>query len=108
MNYKLEFKKNIVEEYQKRIPVTKLSRDYEIPRSSIYNWIDLYLEKPIEEINVSKKQYNSLITKMNKMKDEHKLMKKILASLDIPLSERLDYAKQIQKKGYLFIWYVDY
>lgn len=100
MNYKLEFKKSIVEQYEQSISVTKLSRDYEIPRSSIYNWINLYLEKPLEEIKVSKKQYNSLVIKMNRMKDEHKLMKNILASLDLSMSERLDYAKQLHEKGH--------
>jgi putative transposase len=100
MYYTLEFKKNIVEKYQQKIPVTKLSREYEIPRSSIYNWIDLYLDKPIEEINVSKKKYKSLITKFNRMKVEHKLMKKILASLDLSKSERLYCAKQLHQKGY--------
>ncbi len=74
MNYTLEFKKNIVEKYQHQISVKDLSEKYEIPRSSIYNWIDLYLEKPIEDINISKKQYYSLITKMNRIKNEHKLM----------------------------------
>lgn len=100
MNYTLEFKKNIVKKYQQRIPVTKLSREYEIPRSSIYNWIDQYLENPIEAINISKKQFSSLLTKMNRMKDEHKLMKKVLSSLDLSKSERLDYAKQLHQKGY--------
>ena len=100
MYYTLDFKKHIVEKYHQKIPVTKLSREYEIPRSSIYNWIDLYLEKPIEEINVSKKKYKSLIAKMNRMKVEHKLMKKILTSLDLSKSERLYYAKQSHQKGY--------
>jgi len=100
MNYTLEFKKNIVEKYQQRIPVTKLSREYKIPRSSIYNWIDSYLEKPIGEINVSKKQYNSPITMMNRMKDEYKILKKVLESVDLSMTKRLDYAKQLNQKGY--------
>jgi len=100
MTYTLEFKKSIVEKYQQQISVTEISKEYEIPRSSIYNWITLYLEKPIEEINVSKKQYNSLISKMNRMKNEHKILKKIFGSLDLPMSERLDYAKQLNEKGY--------
>lgn len=100
MTYTLEFKKSIVEKYQQQISVTEISKEYEIPRSSIYNWITLYLEKPIEEINVSKKQYNSLISKMNRMKNEHKILKKVFSSLDLPMSERLDYAKQLNEKGY--------
>lgn len=100
MNYTLEFKKSIVEKYQQQISVTDLSKKYEVPRSSIYNWIDLYLEKPIEDINISKKQFNSLISKMNRMKDEYKLMKKILSSLELTMAERLDYAKQLHEKGY--------
>jgi len=100
MIYTLEFKKSIVEKYQQQISVTDLSKEFEIPRSSIYNWIDLYSEKPTEDINISKKQYNSLITKMNRIKDEHKLMKKILSSLELTMTERLDYAKQLHEKGY--------
>lgn len=100
MIYTLEFKKSIVEKYQQQISVTKISREYEIPRSSIYNWINVYSEKPIEEINVSKKKYNSLISKMNRFKDEHKIMKKVLESLELSMSERLDYAKQLHKNGY--------
>ncbi len=100
MNYTLEFKKNIVKKYQQQISVTEISREYEIPRSSIYNWINLYLEKPIEEFNISKKQYNSLIIKMNRIKDEHKIMKKVFESLELSMSERLDYAKQLNEKGY--------
>lgn len=60
MNYTLELKETILEKYKKGKSVASLIREYEIPRSSIYNWLDLYLEKSIEDINVSKKQSNLL------------------------------------------------
>ncbi len=100
MNYTLKFKISIVEKYQLDQSVSKLSKEYKIPRSSIYNWIGLYAENPVEKINVSRKQFNSLLVEKKNLKDEHNIMTKVFKSLELSMTERLDYAKQLNQQGY--------
>ena len=100
MYYSKEFKKKIISKYSGGVSVTKLSRGYQIPRSSIYNWIDLYMEKPIEEINISKKQYKASETKMQRLHDEHVISKNLLVKMELTTERKLEFAEELDSKNY--------
>ena len=60
MNYTLELQKRITKKYQKGESVSNLSKYYNIPRTSIYNWINKLSKKSFHELSISKRQLMSI------------------------------------------------
>lgn len=54
MNYTIELKETILKKYKNGRSVASLIREYEIPRSTIYNWIDLHIERDLTHFKTSK------------------------------------------------------
>jgi putative transposase len=100
MSYPIESKNRIIEEYKNGKSVSKLIKEFQVPKSTIYNWIDLNSEKPTEELLISKHKLKQLEDKLERILHERTILMKILESLEISISQKLDYAKQLNQKGY--------
>ncbi|MDD4070165.1 MAG: hypothetical protein PHF05_06910 [Candidatus Izemoplasmatales bacterium] len=60
MNYTIVLKYEITTRYSVDESVSKFSKENTFFRSSICNWIVMYFENSIEEINISKNNTNLL------------------------------------------------
>ncbi|MFO7969222.1 MAG: IS3 family transposase [Bacillota bacterium] len=60
----------------------------------------MYVEKPIEEINISKKQYKAIKTKMKQLSDEHAMLKNLINKISLTTEQKLDFAKKLDAMNY--------
>jgi putative transposase len=100
MNYPIESKNSIIEEYKNGKSVSELIREFQVPRSTIYNWIDINSEKPFEELFISKHKLKQLKEQLERTLHERTILIEILDSVEMSISQKLDYAKQLNQKGY--------
>lgn len=100
MNYTLEFKKSIVEKYQQQISVTEISREYEIPRSTIYNWIDLHIERDLTDFKTSKQKILNDKAKLTRFKNENEISYYVLSKLKISKRKKLEFVYLLSEMEY--------
>jgi transposase len=55
LKYIAELKTEIIDRYKSGETITNLSKEYSIPRTSIYHWIDMFVEKPAKEFSLTKR-----------------------------------------------------
>lgn len=80
-NFNEEFKKMIVEMYEDREPVSKLSVEYDVSRPTIYNWIKQYktIETPDGE-TTNLNEMRQLRREMLELKEENEVLKKCIST----------------------------
>jgi transposase InsO family protein/transposase-like protein len=100
MNYTLELKKRIIKKYQKGESVSNLSKYYNIPRTSIYNWINKLSKKSFHELSISKRQLYEYQRKIEKLNRENQIQQYILSNLDIPKRNKIDLVYLLEEKQY--------
>jgi len=79
----MELKKTIINKYMKGKSVAILMREYDIPRSTIYNWIDLHLERNLTKFKTSKQKILDDQTKLTRVMNENKISYYVLSQLKI-------------------------
>ena len=100
MSYPKDFKINILENYRKGISVSELSNRYSIPRSSIYNWLDNLVDKPLGELKLSKRQLYDNRSKLEKLDRENQILKFVISSLDIPKTKKIEFVYLLAEKQF--------
>ena len=100
MIYTLKLKKSIIKKYKEGESVSKLSKDYTISKSSIYNWIDKLLDKSFQELSISKRQIYDYQKKIEKLDRENQIQQYIISNLDINKSNKIDLVYSLEEKEY--------
>lgn len=100
MNYTLGMKKSLIQRYQEGESVSSLVRDYKIARSTIYNWIDLLVDKNTEELKISKCQLLADKMKLKRVINENEILSFVLSNLDIPKRRKIVFAHMLYDKEY--------
>jgi len=83
MIYTFELKKTVIEKYKLGESIIKLSKDYGIPRSSIYHWVEMLIDKPFQVLSISKKKINDNQIKLEKLDRENRIQQYIISYLEL-------------------------
>ncbi|MFK5883285.1 MAG: IS3 family transposase [Candidatus Izemoplasma sp.] len=100
MNYTLELKMDIVEKYAQGESVTKISREFSIPRNSIYYWIENLKKKDIKEHLMSKRKLRDDQVKLDRVIRENDIMRYIIFDLNIKKKIKIELAHALNNLEY--------
>lgn len=100
MIYTLEFKKRIITKFQEGESVSNLSKYHSIPRTSIYNWINILQKKSFHELSISKRQLYEYQRKIEKLDRENQIQQYIISNLNIPKRNKIDLVCLLEEKQY--------
>ncbi len=78
-NFNDEFKKMLVEMYEDGEPVAKLSKEYDVSRPTIYNWIKQFKSIELDgDETTDLNEVMKLKREMSKLKEENEVLKKCI------------------------------
>ena len=92
MNYTSEEKRVIVNKYNEGIPASTIAREYNISRSTIYNWITNFKEVPINKTNISKNKLYKDKIKIERLERENSIYGFVIRELNLSSHEKLKFA----------------
>jgi len=95
MNYTDAKKTEIVNKYFEGTPASTIAREYNISRSTIYNWISKFKEIPIIDNNISKKKIYKDKIKLERLERENIIMNYVLKVMNLSNNEKLIFASSL-------------
>ncbi|MFH5880852.1 IS3 family transposase [Liberiplasma polymorphum] len=100
MSYTIEFKNIIIKNYMNGKSVSELSKYYNVPRSSIYNWIDKHTDKSLKEFSISKCKISEYQRTIDKLDKENKIQQYVISTLDITKRNKIDLVYLLDEKQF--------
>lgn len=100
MSYSLEIKSNVLEKYKNGMNIYQISKNFNIPRSTIYHWVDTLIERPIDELIISKKEIMINRHNLDKVRKENQILQYVLTNINIPKSRKIEFVHLLKKRQY--------
>lgn len=100
IKYTSELKKEIINQYKKGKSITKLSKEFKIPRTTIYHWVDMEVEKPINEFSLTRRDVYESQFKLERLELINKIQHFVITHLDIFKEKKLELVHLLAKQQY--------
>lgn len=100
MKYTTELKIEIVNQYKVGKSITKLSNEFKIPRTTIYHWVDMEVEKPINEFSLTRRDVYESQFKLERLELINKIQHFVITHLDISKEKKLELAHLLAEKQF--------
>ena len=95
MNYTNKEKQIIINKYYEGIPASTIAREYNLSRSTIYNWINDFKKVPISEMNISKNQLRKDNVEFERLERENSIFNYVLRGIKLSNNEKLKFASSL-------------
>ncbi|MFA5037287.1 MAG: IS3 family transposase [Candidatus Izemoplasmatales bacterium] len=100
MKYTIELKSKIIELFNNGMSITMLSKEFNIPRTSIYHWIDLFVEKPVNEFSLTKRNIYDNQIKLERLELINTIQHYVISNLLISKERKLELVYLLAEKSY--------
>ena len=90
IKYASELKIELIERYKSGETITNLSKKYSIPRTSIYHWVDMLVEKPAKEFSLTKRNVYDIQFKLERLELINDIQHFVISSLGIPKERKIE------------------
>jgi putative transposase len=100
IKYASELKIELIERYKSGETITNLSKEYNIPRTSIYHWIDMLVEKPAKELSLTKRNVYDTQFKLERLELINDIQHFVISSLGIPKERKIELVYLLVERHY--------
>lgn len=100
MKYTSDLKTEIIDLYKKGWNITKLSNKFKIPRTTIYHWIDMQIEKPLNEFSLTRRDVYDNQFKLERLELINTIQHFVISMLDISKEKKLELAHLLAEKQF--------
>ena len=100
MKYTTELKIEIANQYKVGKSITKLSNEFKIPRTTIYHWVDMQVEKPLNEFSLTRRDVYDSQFKLERLELINKIQHFVITHLDISKEKKLELVHLLAKQQY--------
>lgn len=100
MKYTTELKIEIANQYKVGKSITKLSNEFKIPRTTIYHWVDMQVEKPLNEFSLTKRDVYDSQFRLERLELINKIQHFAITHLDISKEKKLELVHLLAKQQY--------
>lgn len=100
IKYSNELKSKIIEHYKKGLSISNLSKEYSTPRTTIYHWIDMEVEKPVQEFSLTRREVYDNQFKLERLELINMIQHFVISMLDISKEKKLELVYLLAEKLY--------
>ena len=100
IKYASELKIELIERYKSGETITNLSKKYSIPRTSIYHWVDMLVEKPAKEFSLTKRNVYDIQFKLERLELINDIQHFVISSLGIPKERKIELVYLLAERQY--------
>lgn len=100
MKYTSDLKTEIIDLYKKGWNITKLSNIFKIPRTTIYHWIDMQIEIPLNEFSLTRRDVYDNQFKLERLELINTIQHFVISMLDISKEKKLELVYLLAEKLY--------
>lgn len=100
MKYKSVLKIELVNQYKKGLSISNLSKKYNIPRTTIYHWVDMEVEKPVQEFSLTRRDVYDNQFKLERLELINTIQHFVISKFDISKEKKLELAHFLAEKQF--------